>query len=229
MNLGLFLIPILGGYWLLTHLYLTRFGALRDSGYHLFFRSAFYGLVLAFVAYLIILVLEHYFPWIDDLWKLHAPSRYYGAAILSIVLGLLLPFILNPFCNREKAALRVAKNSGDLIELMIAESLDREMLIELSLRSGKSYIGFALKSEMAERTESDIALIPIASGHRDKDTQELEITTNYAPVIQKCLEDGSDPSDLINEDFRVVIPRSEIISTRLFLPEAYQRFQETYE
>ncbi len=227
MNLGSLLIPILGGYWFLTHLYLTRFGALRDSGYHLFFRSAFTGLALAFVAHIIILGLEHYFPRIEDLWKLHVPSSYYGTAILSIALGFLLPFAINPFCSREKAAQRVARNSGDLIELMIAESLEREMLVELSLKSGKSYIGFALKSEMAQRSESDIALIPIASGYRNKDTQELEITTNYAPVIQECLEDGSKASDLINEDFRVVIPRSEIVSARLFLPEAYQRFQET--
>lgn len=226
MNLGLLLVPILGGYWFLTHLYVTRYRAIRESGYHLFFRSAFTSLALAIVAYLIILILDHYSPSFDELWKSHIPSRYHSTAILSAALGFLLPLALNPFCDREKAARRVARNSGDLIELMIAESLERKKLVELSLKSGKSYIGFALKSEMTNRNESDVALIPIASGYRDKDTQELEITTNYAPVIQACLEDESDASDLINEDFRVVIPRSEIVSARLFLPEAYHRFQD---
>ena len=40
MGLGLFLVSALGGYWFLTHLYFTRYGALRDSGYHVFFRAA---------------------------------------------------------------------------------------------------------------------------------------------------------------------------------------------
>ena len=226
MNLGSLLIPILGGYWFLTHLYFTRSDALRDSGYHLFFRSAITGVVLAAAAHLLILAVDARFPWASELWKLYLPSEYHGAAILSVVLGFVLPIVLNCFYSREKAERRTANERGDLVELLIAESLDRGKLVELSLRSGKSYVGFALRSKMTRRAESDVAIIPIASGYRNKDTQELEITTNYAPVIQECLEDESDASDLINEDFRVVIPRSEIISARLFLLEAYQRFQE---
>ena len=62
----------------------------------------------------------------------------------------------------------------------------------------------------------------MAGGFRDKDKQELEITTTYAPVIWKSLE-GS--SGLAYEDFRVVIPMAEIISARIFLPEAYELFK----
>ena len=43
MPLGWFLIPAVTGYWFLTHLHFTRYGALRDSGYHVFFRAIIAG------------------------------------------------------------------------------------------------------------------------------------------------------------------------------------------
>ena len=78
----------------------------------------------------------------------------------------MLPIIGNQFYGEEKAARRAATESGDLIELLTAKSIDDQRLIELSLRSGKSYIGFALESGITRQGESDIALIPMASGYR---------------------------------------------------------------
>ena len=225
MNLGSLLVPILGGYWFLTHLYFTRSDALRDSGYHLFFRSSIAGLALAAVAHALILALDAGFPGTSELWMPYLPSEYQGAAILSVVLGFVLPFVLNRFYSRERAERRTVNARGDLVELLVAESLGRGKLIELSLKSGKSYIGFALRNKMTRRWESEIAIIPVASGYRDKDTQELRIVTDYSPVMDEFVEDERESSDAINEDFRVVLPRAEIISARLFLPEAYQRFR----
>ena len=47
---------------------------------------------------------------------------------------------------------------------------------------------------MIRRGESDVALIPLASGYRDQETHELVITTNYAPAINEYLD--SDPEIL---------------------------------
>ena len=132
------------------------------------------------------------------------------------------PCIGNQLYDKEEAARRTAMDSGDLIELLIAESIEEQRLVELSLRSRKSYIGFALESGITRQGESDIALIPIASGYRNKDTHELEITTNYAPVVRESLERMS---DLEFNDFRIVLPMAEIISARVFHPEAYERFR----
>ena len=54
----------------------------------------------------------------------------------------------------------------------------------------------------------------------------LEITTDYAPVISKSLLESSDTSAIIYEDFRVVIPMSEIVSARIFDPKVYELFQQ---
>ena len=58
--------------------------------------------------------------------------------------------------------------------------------------------------------------------YRNKDTHELEITTN-SPVVQKSLEMMS---ELSYRDFRVVVPMNEIASVRIFHPEAYELFQK---
>ena len=223
MSLGLLLIPVVSGYWFLTHLYHTRYSALRDSGYHLFFRSVIAGVILALVAHLMVVVLNPHFPGLSTRWINFIPISYSGTAMLTAMLAFLLPFFGNWVYGEEKAARLAAKESGDLIELLIAESIEDQRLIELSLRNGKSYIGFALESGITGQDEADIALIPMASGYRNKDTHGLQITTNYAPVVQESLDNSS---GLVYEDFRIVIPMSEIVSVRIFHPEAYERFKK---
>lgn len=222
MTLGWFLIPAVTGYWFLTHLHFTRYGALRDSGYHVFFRAVIAGVILAFLAYTSIFLLNPRIPEVSIIWKSFMPIPYSGMAMLTILLGWVLPIVGNLFYGKEKAARWAARQNGDLIELLIAESIEYQRLIELSLKSGKSYIGFALESGITSQDESDISLIPMVSGYRNQDTQELEITTNYAPVVQESLKEAL---DLVYEDFRVVIPMPEIVSARLFHPEAYERFE----
>lgn len=229
MNLGLFLLPVLGGYLFLTLAYVTRYGTIRDSGYRLFFRSAAAGVVLGIAAHLLLFLLDERFPRIRESWKPYLPSEYDDTAILSLAPGFALPFLLNWFNDREKAAQRTARRRGGFVELLIADSRAREKPVELSLRSGKCYIGFAsgfpVEGGIIRRDESDVALIPIASGYRDNDTKELKITTNYAPVIQAWLAE-SEP-DSSDKDFSIVFPISEIVSARIFLPDAFPLFRQT--
>ena len=224
MGLGLFLVSTLGGYWFLTHLHFTRYAALRDSGYHVFFRAAIAGGILAGVAHLLVLPLNYFLPRVDPASQSYASIPYSPRAILlSAFLGFVLPFVGNCLYSKEKAVRRSDERAGNLIELLVAESIEHQKLVEISLRNRKVYVGFALNSGVVGHGESDIELVPMASGYRDGDTQDLEITTNYAPVIWESLE-GS--SRLAYEDFRVVIPMTEIISARIFLPEAYELFQQ---
>lgn len=223
MGLGLLLIPTLGGYWFLTRLYYTRYGVLRDSGYHVLFKSAIAGCSLFVVSRLaVIFLLSPLFPYIGKIWKSYVPFDYSGTVTLSVLLGGVLPIVINLFYCREKAARRIARESGDLIELIIRENIGGEKFVELSLRNGKSYIGLVIESGIARHGESDIALFPMASGYRKEETHELEITTDYAPVISKFRE-----SSYINDvDLRIVIPMSEIISARIFDPKVYELFQQ---
>ena len=222
MGLELFLVPILGGYWFLTRCNYTRYGAVRESGYHIFFRSAIAGVVLFGSAHLVLVFgLHRYLPEFAETWTSYVPASFSDTVVLSLLLGFVLPTLGNRFCSEEKGARRAARKSGDLVELLIAESIENEKAVELSLRSGKSYIGFALVSGIERSGESDVSLIPMASGYRNKDTRELRITTNYAPAIRESLKESS---DIAYRDLRIVIPMSEIASARIFDPKAYLHF-----
>lgn len=229
MNFETSLLPVLGGYWILTNLVPTRTEALRQSGYHVAFRSAVAGLLLLVPAYLLVLVFEGVSSWpegrgLPDTFKVD----FELVAMMSALLGFLGPYALNGFFDKGKAEDRVAGKYGDLVELLIAEAIRRSLLIEVSLRTGKSYIGFAIGNTISRWPESDLALLPISSGYRHKDTQELVITTNYAPVMSEHIKDVLESPEFPAvdfRDFRVVIPRSEIVSARLFNPGLHQKFQ----
>ncbi len=227
MNFETSLLPVLGGYWILTNLIPTRTEALRQSGYHVAFRSAVVGLLLLVLAYLLVLGVQGIlsegrgFP---DTFKVD----FELAAMTSALLGFLGPYALNRFFDKGKAEDKVAGKYGDLVELLIAEAIRRSLLIEVSLRTGKSYIGFAIENAISRWPESDLALLPVSSGYRHKDTRELVLTTNYAPVMSEYIQDVLESPELPAvdfRDFRVVIPRSEIVSARLFNPDLHQKFQ----
>ena len=244
MGLGLLLVPVLAGYWLVTRLHYTRHPATRSSGYHVLFQSGLAGVGLFAIAYLITFAMRYYWPEAGDKWDSFAPAQYSDAVVLSALLGVILPFAGNLLYgsrkadqaaaaetrlpallwrnSSRKAARRAAAESGDFIELLIANSIDRNQMVELSLRNGKSYIGLALESGIESIGESDISIVPALSGYRDKATQELHITTEYASVIDKTIQGAT---SIASDDFQVVIPMSEIISARTFIPEAYDRFQ----
>lgn len=227
----------------MTQFNYTRYRVFRDSGYHTLFSSAFVGALLFGVAHLIILLLNHCCPPLDALWESYFPAAYSDTVALSVALGVALPPIVNQlhrlpfrqgqltqlplvgifFYDAAGAAYHTARENNDFIELLIADSIADRNLIELSLKNGKSYIGFALERGIKrQQDEPDVVLIPVASGYRDPGTRELAIITYYYPVIDQA----SDSLGLSYQDFRIVIPMSEIVSARLFFPEAYELFQE---
>lgn len=222
MNLGLLLIPALGGYYLLSRAHVSRYWVARQSGYKLFFSAAIAGVALLAVARLIVIFLpsDGSFPIVAT-WRSYAPFEYAGTVTISALLAVIVPLVANPFFDKNKRAMRAAIAHGDLTECLIQEAVDSNgrQLVEVSTKGSKCYIGFALESGVAAGGEADIAVVPLASGYRDSETRELRITTNYSPALQQ--------GDLEIGEFRVVIPLSEIASVRRFDPDAYDLLRRT--
>ena len=217
------LVPTILGYALITRLNYTRLGAARESGYHVLFRSALVGGVLFGLSELALFVLlDPHFPQVREVWNRLLPTDYFNIGVI-IFVTLLIWNIGNRVYSVDEAQLRAARETGDVIELLISDAIREDKFVELSLRNRKSYIGIPLESGIGQQGQSDIAIIPLASGYRDKDTQELRITTHYAPVIDRLLDQQS---PIPVEDFTTVIPISEIVSARIFHLEAYTLFQD---
>ena len=217
MNLGLLLIPALGGYYLLSHSHVSRYWVARQSGYKLFFSAAIAGVALLAAARLIAISLSRdgLLP-IVAVWQDYAPFDYAGTVAISAILAVAISLATNPFFDKNKRAMRAATAHGDLIECLVQEAVDSNgrRLVEVSTKGSKCYIGFALESGVAAGGEADIAIVPVASGYRDSETRELRIIMNYLPALQQ--------SDLGMAEFRVVVPLSEIASARRFDPDAYE-------
>ncbi|MYD93599.1 MAG: hypothetical protein F4Y02_07900 [Chloroflexi bacterium] len=212
--------PALAGYLFLNWFNGTRYSLPRETGYHVVFRSAIAGVVLFFIARLIVVFANAYVPIVSECWKAIVPLDYSGTAAGTFVLAAILPLILNTlsrfgqFNSREKAA----EAAGDQISLIIDQAMLEGRFVELSLASGKSYVGSPIQGTFGHRDGGDVALIPIASGYRDNDSRNLVMTTNYAPAIEDQL------SDLALDDLKVAFPMRDIVSARLFDQELYASF-----
>lgn len=226
MGLGVVILPALIGYWCLTRLHYTSFRILRDTGYHVLFKSALAGIVLAIVARVPVLFLLPWCPeWVVSQWKMFAPFDFSGTILASAALALVVPWIGNAAYDKRRAFERVADEDGNAIAALVSDSINYRIHIEVSLKSGKSYMGYAFGSgREGPRSQSDVRLLLSASGYRREDTRELVITTNYAE-LQAELQDAPDSRYTMTE-FQVVFPLEDVASARPFNPEVFEMFQE---
>ena len=226
MGFGLLFVPLVGGYLFVTRCHYTQFAVRRESGHRLVFRSAAVGFVLVALARVLIDPLAGWIqnPWPGiDYWTEIAPFPYIGTVILAFVLGPTTAFLVNRVYSRSRGAMRAVHKGQNSMELPFVESMESDSLVELTLQSGKVYAGWILNAGVAEPERKFIEMLPLASGFRIKENHRLRFTTNYAAVIFQA-HDTEGPST--REDFRVIVPVSEVTSGRPFDFATYFQFQE---
>lgn len=218
------IVPLLG-YWALYLTYWTRYHTYRLSGQGLLLSSSIAGLLILAAARLITVSLDPSFTScfkdIIAFWDRYAPFEYSGTLLCAAVVSTILPFLVNLLLRKHYCAEAASAWYGDLIEGLLQECIEHDRLAELSLRNGKSYVGFVLNSGISTMGDSDIELIPLASGYRHNKTRKLKLTTFYGNVLMTRLDELS----LDDRDFRVVLPMSEILSARIFDPNAYEALE----
>ncbi len=227
MNLSLLLIPVLAGYWFLPRTNLTWFQTVRQSGYHLFFNAAIAGGILLIAARFVTYLGQSIFPLMRFWWQDFAPFDFSGTVAICSLLAYLAPFLINGLTSDESLAEKAAKRYGDLIDRTIHGALGTGSLVEISTRSGKSYIGFPQSIPVHVHGDGDLGLLPVLSGYRTKKSRELVITTDYWPAFEASAKEDSRLAHLTADDFRIVVPRREIVSARRFDLEAYKFFSES--
>lgn len=217
MGLGLLLVPALAGYILQTQLHPYRYRTLRESGQHVVFRSAVAGSMLLFLAQLSVDIVIKYIPsqvtYVNELFG----SEYTAAALLSFFFALAVWPVVNLFTTKNRAAIHAAEQNGELKGVFITEAISGGKLVEVSLNTGKVYIGLIIESGIGMSSQFDFMIVPAYSGFRNRETQELEITQYYSHAIKKMVEEGKDWVEL-----RIGISISDVVSVRFFYPELYR-------
>ena len=229
MSLALLLLPAVGGYWFVTHFNFTRFQAVRQSGYHILFRSVLVGIFWYCVAASAVWFLDT-----CDLWKVPLLIKWWGSlfpqtlaieTVVAIALGVLSPYLFNVFYSSQRGYIRAALSTGDHMELLISDALRCQLPIEVSLRSRKLYIGFVTGQNASRHSDMAVSLIPMYSGHRTEDSLNFVIDIDYRHTVERLFADDDGSRRWNPNDIRVVIPVGEIVSVRRFDPAVHRAFR----
>lgn len=224
MGFGLLFVPLVGGYLFLTSCNLTRFLVRRQSGHHLLFSSACVGLVLLAVARVLEVVAQvEAWSRVVDWAQGEARFSHLSTIAAAFLLGPIAVFATNLLYSKSRGAMRAVHRSRDSMELLFVESMRSDSLVELTLQSGKAYVGWILNASVAEPQRKFVEMLPLASGYRAKKDHKLLFTTNYGPVLTLPLKH---PEPTTESDFRVVLPVGEVRSARPFDFATYFAFQE---
>ncbi|MFL6194641.1 MAG: hypothetical protein ACJ75H_10760 [Thermoanaerobaculia bacterium] len=242
MPTNLLLLPLLGGFWFVHFCYFFRFRAQRLDGYRLLLESAFFGLLFIVPARLI----TYYWPrafdtgrlarqeW-ADLWG-GAPLS--GTATLSLLLGLISPFVINltyavqqrlqeggewPAAEEPAEVLLPAKvraldwairNSGTYLHQLLHKSVLQQVPVLITLQNRKVYVGYVAESPNLKPENQYLWLLPALSGHRDDKTLKVEFDAVYPNPEDLPADLGIEEEDLL-----LTIPLSEVKSATLYYPE----------
>lgn len=105
---------------------------------------------------------------------------------------------------------------GDALSVLHYATVEGELLL-ITLKSRKVYVAMLLKSPDLSGPDYVLPLMPWWSGYRSEENMSVEFTTFY--------NDGFDDDDFKNIDtneFRVLVPMSEVQSIQIFDPNYYE-------
>ncbi|WP_129716670.1 hypothetical protein [Pedobacter sp. SYP-B3415] len=228
MPFNLLLFPLVGGYYILIRFEYLRYIQYRLESQRILLNSAFAGIILLVVCFLLRAVANYFFPvLIKDLGALMpVKSAYFGTTSLSLVAAVAGTEIANLFVDRKKAIRNSLKKAGNEFELLMSTSFFDRHLLQFTMDSGKVYIGW-VKELPKPFTTNYIRITPALSGYRNE-AKELIFTTQYLTVYASYIADGSVKNETeLKTD--LVLKVDKINSVSFFDMEMYKRFNPDEE
>jgi len=156
MPSNLLLLPLLAGYWFVHFCHYFKFRAQQLDGYRLLIHSSLAGVSFFAIARLITWTFWYYdsLHWVRTIWYEIAPIQFAGTAAVSLIIGLIAPFLINVFIDRPKAkALALARSTDELAKLMDS-ALNRDLPVAVTLDNRKFYVGY---DRVFSRSDNDRA------------------------------------------------------------------------
>jgi hypothetical protein len=84
---------------------------------------------------------------------------------------------------REYGARRGIASQGNPIEIIFDRAMHDGLPVITTLKSRKVYVGFVQEMVYASVPKKSIKILPIASGYRQKEDLQLQLTTDYSPLL----------------------------------------------
>jgi hypothetical protein len=218
------LLPLLGGYVFICYWNHTRFSARRYSGEKLLFHSALAGVVLLVFSYAIVRAVSAWIPAVAARWHSWVPFAHSGTSLGALLLGATLWWPLNLGFTRKRELRKTIAEWNDYLEELLNQAQEETRQVSFTLKSGKVYVGFVVRTFDPAYERKYLVLLPTMSGYRSQTTHKIRFNTDYTRVYQAMMED--DPARVVEgvDDFQIVVPVSEVLSANLFDWAAYSRF-----
>lgn len=216
-NVNALLDAILVGFLAVFILDVVRYWLIHQVGYWVFLPVLAVGTALLWIADVGLAALEPILGMERGDWTSYLGSPMFWATPSAV----LLPILANVLIGRKRSASLAAKWRGSLIECVMQDSIDSG-LVELTLESGKSYVGEVIDSGVNTSNDADVSIMPIFSGHRDHE-HRLHLTTSYMDPLQKASSVVSNEGK--HDDapqFELVLSKTRIVSARPFDAEVFQ-------
>ncbi len=242
--LAILVVFVLVSGYIYSHRHLpSRYKMAKSDGWDLYFQVAKRGTEIAIISAAICFIidmtdiigilLKQCFGLMYNIDFKQLPVSHHQFKLLSGgVFTIFLSYVIAFFRSRKYD---VAKNNLVLIREVVEDNPLEYFIIDatltfvdgdqdsrvvcITLSSGKVYIGFCVGgNNVTHGNLEHIKIIPIRSGYRDKDNQELKVKNNYEEYFLE--QDDVDISDFV-----IIIPTSEIISYQNFDLPAYEAIQ----
>ena len=188
----------------------VRYWLIHQVGYWVFLPVLAVGMIFSWIADVVLAALEQTLGTEHHGWISYLDQ----SVVLPVTLAVSTSILANALIGRERSSRLAAKWRGNLMECLMQDSSG---LVELTLETGKSYVGRVIESGIWTSNDSDVSIMPIFSGHRDQEHQ-LQLTTSYIdPLLQeassKALNEGG---TMFLSEFVIVLRKSRIVSARPF-------------
>jgi hypothetical protein len=223
----LLLLPLLGGFWFLNIFNYTKYYHQRIERQRLIFNSSIVAIFLSALG----LLIDGISPEVNNLLSDLVPFNYSGfnQSLLIFIVSPIFAILLNFIPRRFLLQLAIKKH-GDQFENIFWDSLiqrsNNDRLLMISTKFNKIYVGY-VKTIQKPIGDSFVTLLPYFSGYRNKDTQELEITTDYFSIIRQMIED--EQVEKIDSKIGVTLHKSDISLVSKFDQSVFDRFNNNNE
>lgn len=225
MPWNLLILPLAGGYLLLSRLNSLKYKQQRLDRQRLIFDSILFGIGLLATTIGARYLIGVLFPGLIELLYSYLPIKtpYLGTATSSFCLAVIVVLIGNlTFCRNNKKEIQNAiKRVGNELELLLRSSFKDKKLLEFTLDTGKVYVVW-VKELPVPLVSNYIRVIPVFSGFRD-DELRINFTTHYLAVYSEYILEGK-VQGVDELDVDLIITLDNVVTVSYFDIEMYDKF-----
>jgi len=245
---AVFLLSLLGGYYFAITWRVTAFRARKADGQHLYFRAAFWGVLLFILALSLRLTLISMLPayahldiklagYVRPALKEEANlaqaddeirAQWVLTAAYSLGLGPMCAWLLNGVTSRRWALRR----SVEGLDKLLFEAQQQALPVSFTLNSGKIYIGIIVDTPNPAGEDKITTILPMFSGYRGP-AGRMNLTTDYQKLYEslhagKAVALGLPKDDWISH-FKLTFSADTISTAALFSPAVYAEFNPAWK